>query len=171
MTFSSPDQSVSLTLNIIIGFVDDTICMAAGDPNKPLIDMLEQMQHDKQFWNNLLWASGGRLELPKCGYHTIYYQYHDSSIPYIQHHHWHQISLTAPNRENIPIGPKNVYMPHKNLGHYKAPGGNYTTQQATILKKATTVTAGIILPREPAVQKLPTSMKRYTDQQLNTIPQ
>ena len=62
MTFSSPDKSVSLTLNII-GFVDDTTCMTAGDPSKPLIDMLHRMQHDAQLWNGLLWASGGRLEL------------------------------------------------------------------------------------------------------------
>ena len=44
----------------------------------------------------------------------------------------------------MPIGPKNIYTPRKNIGHYKAPGGTYTSKQETILKKATKVTDGII---------------------------
>mmetsp|Transcript_5733 Transcript_5733/g.14004 ORF Transcript_5733/g.14004 Transcript_5733/m.14004 type:complete len:94 (+) Transcript_5733:626-907(+) len=90
MTFSSPDKTMSLTLNII-GFVDDTTCMTAGDPTKPL--------------------------------------FHDSGIPHMQHHHRHQISLTAPTGDTIPISQKNVYTPCKKLGHYKAPGGNYLSQK------------------------------------------
>ena len=53
MTFSFPDKLVSLTLNII-GFVDDTTCMTAGDPTKPLTDMLDRMQRDAQLWSDLL---------------------------------------------------------------------------------------------------------------------
>eukprot|EP00534_Pseudo-nitzschia_fraudulenta_P017948 CAMPEP_0201278370 /NCGR_PEP_ID=MMETSP0853-20130426/60098_1 /ASSEMBLY_ACC=CAM_ASM_000640 /TAXON_ID=183588 /ORGANISM="Pseudo-nitzschia fraudulenta, Strain WWA7" /LENGTH=127 /DNA_ID=CAMNT_0047586681 /DNA_START=1227 /DNA_END=1610 /DNA_ORIENTATION=+ len=67
---------MSLTLNII-GFVDDTTCMTAGDPTKPL--------------------------------------FHDSGIPYMQHHYQHEITLTAPTGDTIPISPKNVYTPRKNL--------------------------------------------------------
>ena len=102
------------------------------------------MQHDAQLWNDLLWASGGRLELPKCGYHTIYYLFHENGIPYLQHHHHHQISLEAPNGDTIPIRPKNIFTPRKNLGHHKAPGGNYRSQQEIILEKAAQVTDGII---------------------------
>lgn len=47
-----------------------------------------------------------------------------------------EITLTAPTGDTIPISPKNVYAPRKNLGHYKAPGGNYLSQKEAILKKA-----------------------------------
>ena len=135
MTFSTPDKLVSLTLNII-GFLDDTTCMTAGDPSKPLLDMLRRMQHDAQLWNDLLWASGGRLEVPKCSHHTIHYLFHDSDISYLQHHHQHNISLIAPKGDTIPIRPKNVFTPRKNLGHHKALGGNYISQKEAILTKA-----------------------------------
>eukprot|EP00534_Pseudo-nitzschia_fraudulenta_P012609 CAMPEP_0201215518 /NCGR_PEP_ID=MMETSP0851-20130426/189009_1 /ASSEMBLY_ACC=CAM_ASM_000631 /TAXON_ID=183588 /ORGANISM="Pseudo-nitzschia fraudulenta, Strain WWA7" /LENGTH=210 /DNA_ID=CAMNT_0047504991 /DNA_START=917 /DNA_END=1547 /DNA_ORIENTATION=- len=62
--------------------------------------------------------------------------FHDNGIPYMQHHRQHEITLTAPTGENIPISPNNVYTPCKNLGHYKAPGGNYLSQKEAILKKA-----------------------------------
>ena len=57
MTFSSPNQSVSLTSNII-DFADGTIGMTAGDPTKSITDMLDRMEYDAQLWNELLWASG-----------------------------------------------------------------------------------------------------------------
>ena len=70
MTFSSPDGTVTFSM-AIVGFVDDRTCITSGDPFKPLSDMLQQMQEDAQLWNDLLWSSGGGLELPECGYHTI----------------------------------------------------------------------------------------------------
>jgi len=55
-----------------------------------------------------------------------------------------EITLTAPTGDTIPISPKNVYAPRKNLGHYKAPGGNYLSQKEAILAKAAKVADGII---------------------------
>ena len=55
--------------------------------------------------------------------------------------HQHQISLTSPTGDTIP---KNVYTRRKNLGHYKAPDGNYVSQKEEILKKPAMVTDDII---------------------------
>ena len=63
----------------------------------------------------------------------------------MQHHHQHKISFTAPTGDTIPIDPKIVYTPRKNLGHNKAPGGNYLSQKEEILAKAATVMDGIIM--------------------------
>ena len=67
----------------IIGFVDDSTCMTGGDPTKPVEVLLSMMQDDAQLWSDLLWCSGGKLELPKCGYHVIYYDFETNGIPKI----------------------------------------------------------------------------------------
>lgn len=42
------------------------------------------MTEDAQLWHILLWASGGKLELPKCGYYLIYYNFNNNGIPQMQ---------------------------------------------------------------------------------------
>ena len=62
----------------MIGFVGDS----TGQVNlfhtniPPTAEMLVQlMQHDAHLWNDLLWASGGDLELQKCSYHVLYWKF------------------------------------------------------------------------------------------------
>ena len=38
------------------------------------------MKSDVQLWHDLLWASGGSLELSKCGYHAVDYEFDDTGI-------------------------------------------------------------------------------------------
>ena len=102
MTFTSPDGTVQFSM-AIVGFVDDTTCITSGDPSQPLQAMLQRMQDDAQLWNNLLWSSGGCLELPKCGYHTIYYRFHDSGIPYLDRQHTDTVTIESPDGDEIPI--------------------------------------------------------------------
>ena len=143
MMFYSPDGSISFSM-AIIGFVDDTTCITAGDPSKPLVDMLQCMQEDAQLWNDLLWSSGGALELPKCGYHTIYYSFDASGIPRLTHHHDHQVTIQSATGDAIPICQKNIFTPRKNLGHLKSPAGTYQAQFNGILAKATGIVDGIV---------------------------
>ena len=103
-----------------------------------------KMQDDAQLWNNLLWSSGGCLELHKCGYHTIYYRFHSSGIPYLNCQHTHQVTIQSPDGTDIPIQQKNIYTPRKNLGHFKSQAGKYKAQYEVILNKAKGVVDGII---------------------------
>jgi hypothetical protein len=71
-TLESPNRSESITI-YMIGFVDDS----TGQVNDFLSNeqpapttLLAKMQYDAQLWNNLLFTSGGDLELPKCSYHV-----------------------------------------------------------------------------------------------------
>ena len=143
MTFSSPDGSVTFSM-AKVGFIDDTTCITSRDPSKPLTDMLQRMQDNAQLRNDLLWSSGGCLELPKCGYHTIYYRFHSSSVPYLNYQHTHKVTIKSPAGEDIPITQKNIYIPRKNLGHLKSPAGTYKGQYNIILEKTTGVVDGII---------------------------
>ena len=42
------------------------------------------MTTDAQLWHDILWVTGGKLELTKCGYHLIYFDFDDSGIPTIR---------------------------------------------------------------------------------------
>jgi hypothetical protein len=137
--FESPDKSISVRL-FMVGFVDDTTCQVndfLDDTQPPICHTLKKMEHDAQWWNDLLWAASGDLELPKCTYHVLYYMFTPSGSP-----------ILAPNNSSAMIqirkgdrtGTQSVkqlspFSAHKTLGHYKEPSGNQTAQQTALRKK------------------------------------
>jgi hypothetical protein len=76
-TFSSPDKSTSVSLSIV-GFVDDSTGQVNDfeNPIQPNPEELSAfMQHGAKLWNNLLWMSVGLLELSKCSYHYLHFDF------------------------------------------------------------------------------------------------
>ena len=138
MIIADPRGDIFVRLNMI-GFVDDSTSITSGDGEDTVKSLLEKVKHDAQLWHDLLWCSGGKLELSKCGYHLIYYDYHDSGIPYMIHSPNTDIELKNDKDEIVKVSAKNIYQARKNLGHYKAPAGEYTTQIEAIKKKATNI--------------------------------
>ena len=64
-TYSNPSASERLKIAILC-FVDDTNLTNTGAKFETIQDILRRTQHNAQLWNDLLRASGGALELPKC---------------------------------------------------------------------------------------------------------
>ena len=62
LTTASPNGDVVVSFNII-GFVDDSTCATGGKRGKTVEQLLVRVKHDIQLCHNLLWASGGKLEL------------------------------------------------------------------------------------------------------------
>eukprot|EP00957_Ditylum_brightwellii_P174606 13294216-Ditylum_brightwellii.AAC.1 len=67
----------------MVGFVDDTTGQANKfeDNNVTPEQLIDQIQRDAQLWSELLWLSGGLLELEKCSYHCIYYLFLEDGTP------------------------------------------------------------------------------------------
>jgi hypothetical protein len=65
----------------MVGFVDDSTCITGGHKNDTLSELVSKMTEDAQLWHALLWCADGKLELPKCGYHVIHYEFEDSGLP------------------------------------------------------------------------------------------
>jgi len=140
-TFVTPDQSINAKISIV-GFVDDCTgtCNDFRPQNQDEVHQLtKKMQHDAQLWNDLLWCSGGKLELPKCSYHLLYFRFKPNGEPVP--------ILDPPNvpiqvhdpetRSPIDIPPKKANDPHKTLGHWKSPADpNQHKQLAELLHKA-----------------------------------
>ena len=109
MKMVSPDKTLTVKLNMV-GFVDDATTITGGDPSASVEKLLERIQHDAQLWYELLWLSGGNLELEKCGYHCIFYKFDDNDQPVMQRDVEGSIKLTTTNGTIVPIRQKKIYL-------------------------------------------------------------
>lgn len=137
--FFSPNGTMSLRLSMV-GFVDD----ATGSCNDflpntqaTLARLFEYMRHDAQLWNDLLYCSGGKLELAKCSFHLLHFDFlpNGRPIPVIDQYNGKIQIRDAETNTLIPIPSKRPFEPHKTLGHYKAPA-TIRDDIATLRKKA-----------------------------------
>ena len=128
----------------IIGFVDNSTCIVGRNKNNTIKSLKEKMHKDAQLWHNLLWVSGGKLELLKCGYQLVHYNFEPSRIPKMRHIAEDSITLKNNKDEDVKINSKNIFIPRKNLEHYKAPDGNQKTQVDEVRNKAVKLTNDIV---------------------------
>jgi hypothetical protein len=101
----------------------------------------KEMKEDAQLWHNLLWCSGGKLELSKCRYHVIHYNFEYSGIPIMIHSPGAGESIMLKNEhgENIPIKSKNIFQRRVNLGHAKSPADSCKTEFERTMKKSVNI--------------------------------
>ena len=88
------------------------------------------MQLDAQLWSDLLWLSGGLLELSKCSFHHLHFDFapDGTALPRGGTFGDPLRVLDKLSDQPVTIPAKSVYTAHKTLGHYKAPAGMNTTQ-------------------------------------------
>lgn len=138
--FESPDRSQSITI-YMVGFVDDSTggvnAFAENKQPSPHI-LLERMRLDAQLWNDLLWTSAGALELIKCSYHVIHYQFTSDGAPILQAGQvGPDLILDSGDRSTSQKIPSlTAHTAHKTLGHYKDPAGNQSKQYDKLKEKS-----------------------------------
>ena len=125
----------------MVGFVDDS----TGSLNDfqthseaPFPELLRRMQYDAQLWNNLLYSTGGKLELPKCSFHVLRFDFRPNGTPVPEiASHDDKIHITdLESNRLIPIPSKRAFEPHKTLGHYKSPMARQQTELNNLQSKA-----------------------------------
>ena len=143
MLFVSPDNSTSVRINMV-GFVDDSTCITGGDASTSYSELTDMMKEDAQLWHDLLWITGGKLELPKCGYHVIFYDFNEDGVPYMRYTQQESITLANEVGRDVDIKGKNIYTSRTNLGHKKSPAGDRTVQATAIEERASTLTHSLV---------------------------
>ena len=81
----------------MIGFVDDSngqVNAFLQSPQPSPEELISKMQEDAQTWNDLLWSSGGALELTKCSYQILHWEFKADGSPKI---------VTAPIGEEVKV--------------------------------------------------------------------
>jgi hypothetical protein len=125
----------------MIGFVDDsTGSFNDFRPNTQdnLPEMFRRMSHDAQLWNDLLHCSGGKLELSKCSFHVLHFEFDPSGKPRptLDRHDDKIFVQDSETKANIAIAAKRVFDTHKTLGHNKSPQTNTRVILQEIQQKA-----------------------------------
>jgi hypothetical protein len=142
-SFCTPNRSIQVDMSIS-GFVDDSNCQTNDFdvPSQPDVAELAVLAMiDAQIWSDELFISGGLLELLKCSYHYISFQFRPSGKPYmVKGDVGPAIEIQDAITGNmIPIPRKSVDEEHKTLGHYKAPCGPLPQQRRALLQAANNI--------------------------------
>jgi len=147
-TFTSPDGDDKIKLTMV-GFVDD--CTGTCNDFRPQTQedvptLASRIQQDAQTWNDLLWSSGGKLELPKCSYHTLHFEFKPNGAPkaILPPTHTPIQIIDAETSECIEIPQKRADEPHKTLGHWKAPADDAQTKQLEALTSKSNIITALI---------------------------
>ena len=124
----------------MVGYVDDSNGQTnrfSDDIQPADSEMLAQASHDAQTWHDVLAASGGALELPKCSYQLLSWTFAANGTPYLK--------LAVPQTQVTVFNPDGIehqeipaitaHAAHKTLGHYKDPAGNQSQQLRELTSK------------------------------------
>ena len=97
---------------------------------------MNKVQHDAQLWNDLLFVSGGKLELTKCSYHPLRFRFSADGSPTVDTTLPPAINIIdSITKDTVKVVALSPHAPHKTLGHWKAPAGLGTTQLTTLKTK------------------------------------
>eukprot|EP00957_Ditylum_brightwellii_P127999 9761418-Ditylum_brightwellii.AAC.2 len=99
----------------MVGFVDDSTGQTNNlfDNQATPEELIKLSQQDAQLWSDLLWLSGGLLELDKCSYHLIYYTFLNDGTPVmVSHCPGPALEVTKPNTTNMITIKYKTYILH-----------------------------------------------------------
>jgi hypothetical protein len=150
--YSDPTGVTKLSIGMV-GFVDDNNCQTTGDHSTTVEELVATAQHDAQLWRDILYASGGELELPKCYYHLLWVNFSASGHPVLQPGQFGPpLILQDANGQDTQIRQYSALQSHKILGSYQAPISNQRPQYQDLLSKARlharTVASSHVRPHE-----------------------
>ena len=129
----------------IDGFVDDTsIFVNLPFQDQSLKELCASLQHATQTWSELLTASGGKLELPKCFYYILSWRFTSDGDPVaMTTEQQAEVSNTVvsiiesdKSSNESQIKQKEPTSSHKTLGVFKTMVGDESTHFTYLLDKS-----------------------------------
>jgi hypothetical protein len=147
-------------IQVSSGFVDDIthwcIHMDSGHSAEDLVEqyLMRHMQDTAQLWEQLLYLTGGKLELSKCFYYPITWSFDSEGAAHLVPPNQLKATITledSESKQSFHIATKPCHEAHKTLGVMEQPDGNNTAEFNRLLKKATNhaqILAGSILKYE-----------------------
>ena len=139
MTFTSPDRK-QLHQRLADAFVDDTSMGFTSPGLLTYSDMIIELQHIAQTWEKLLHYSGGALNLKKCHWWLMYWEWIDGR-PTLRPHRPDEyaniyLSKGSDTKTMYPIRHSDLSQANRILGVYLAPNGDFSKQLSVLRSKA-----------------------------------
>jgi hypothetical protein len=101
--------------------------------------LLEETAKAAQWWESLLYASGGKLELDKCFFYLIYWEFDGEGLPrLLQPEEFPMDVMITDSATNIPVNitAKSSLEAHKTLGAMECPSGDNSAEVTRLYGKA-----------------------------------
>ena len=148
MKFVDPWNDIS-NERIADSYVDDTavgVSDAMQDEPMSIPEIIGHLQDVAQKWERILYSSGGSLELRKCFWYLVYWEWVDGRpqmMPSIS-----SPAMIALTKGHIPvymvIERKETWEAMRTLGIWVAPDGNYRKEAQFLWTKANTFAAHLL---------------------------
>jgi hypothetical protein len=90
-------------------------------------EICSDMQITAQWWEQLLYSSGGKLELSKCFFYLMHWDFCEEGVPSLRkpEDFVHTISITdSEDGSRFPIPQRACHVAHKTLGVMETPDGS-----------------------------------------------
>ena len=140
-TYNSPDKTLTVKLHLL-GFVDDVSNRTNLNPNvdsqelNNILDaLIEQASRDSQLWHDILTGANQELELNKCKYHFVHFDFKPNGQPVMAEepdpaNPQHRLTITSRDGNPAPIQFVQSSKAIKYLGCQKCPGNQNQQKQS-----------------------------------------
>jgi hypothetical protein len=128
--FQDPQRMILLK-RIMDGFVDDTTIWQNLIKGGTIQEIATRLQAAAQWWEQLLHATGGELELPKCFYYLLHWKFDSEGHARLATPEElnFQISLRqSADDQQVDITQRSCMESHKTLGVHDNPVSNHRTE-------------------------------------------
>ena len=102
----------------MLGFVDDNNISNTGGKHETIENVIKRTQHDAQLWNDILKATGGTLNLPKCFFQVITTTFSRNGAPVIAAHDesWYIDIVDGTDKATQRVKALSAYTLYKSIG-------------------------------------------------------
>ena len=152
MSFRSPD-GVNVHSRLVDAFVDDTALGFTDDGSMSFEELVEQLEGMAQTWEKLLRYSGGSLNLSKCLWFVMYWDWRQGR-PVLREQPDDSIATVSlsqgQEKTKIEIRRQRLDSSTRILGVFQNPIGDFSHHVLTLKKKADAYAIHIQTPRPTA---------------------
>lgn len=126
ISFSNPNKNIDVN-RVMDGFIDDTTCWvndfkAGLEETMDTAELTGKLQRTAQWWEELLTATGGKLELSKCFYYIIRWTFDSDGNPAVDTNLGPEIRITDhTTQQEVKVPQKKCDEAHRTLGGFLNP--------------------------------------------------
>ena len=148
ISFRSPDGTLDHR-RLVDAFVDDTAIGFTDTGDKSFHDLVSTLEHIAQTWEQILFFSGGSLNLGKCSWYIMYWDWRNgrpylrdvnADDPTVQLRHGGSATKTTIRRQPLTAASRV-------LGVHQTPMGDFSVHISELKKKADTYAGYLKSPR------------------------
>jgi hypothetical protein len=137
MSFQSPDSPQQHD-RLLDALIDDTSLGFTDDGRMTMENMIAKLNHIAQTWENILLYSGGTLNLSKCSWYIMFWEWKNGR-PNLRQNNMEDLLLTLMTQgdqtKEFTIKRLSTSMAIKILGIHLAPDGNFSKQLTALKSK------------------------------------